>query len=443
MRRLPLSGAMYGDAAVTGEYAVLYPKSRFGTHLGDLPFPQGEAFGILYPRITNVYPFRIAGQPHDSTGWTAKWVLGEGWKTIPVPAFGVSPCIFDNAGALSINPVGGPTQGFRYVDRNNVVIDGDATYAPRFGLSEWSDLFGWTSKDGKTRDLIIGQGQNGGALIWDGFDHRLLEPGDTHFIRAARTGDNFAFAISKFATNEVVLIWCTLQELFQLPVVGTVKIDREPGPVHVDSSPVVKESAMPVAPNKLDALKSIAQFHPEIDRMADGPFAPNRGGITQLAAQQFGLPFGRKSRDGNKTNLSDDALCYRLGDGSFEIYDILSGGDGGVQWNYVGTFRDGENGFFVSVGGPVLGPTDPPAPPTPSSPPAPQVDLTPLLNRLTALESKVANLESGREDAADRMSNLNNRAIALENARYRVRGKSEVSFGHQHVVNLIVEVVKP
>jgi len=125
---------------------------------------------------------------------------------------------------------------------------------------------------------------------------------------------------------------------------------------------------MSIAPNRLDVVHAVIAAHPEINRLSDGPFAPNRGGITQLVAQQLGFPFGRKSRDQSQTNLSDDALCYRLQDNRFEIYDILSGGDGSGQWNYVGTFADGENGFFVSVSAapqpdPKPGPVTPPPPP--------------------------------------------------------------------------------
>lgn len=140
---------------------------------------------------------------------------------------------------------------------------------------------------------------------------------------------------------------------------------------------------MPTAPNQLAVVQSIITAHPEINRMSDGPFAPNRGGITQLVAQQLGAPWGRKSKDGSDTNLSDDALCYRLSDGRFEIYDILSGGDGSATWGFAGTFRDGENGYFK----PVLS-----APPQP--PPVPPIDyaaeIEELKRRVKALEDKPA-----------------------------------------------------
>jgi hypothetical protein len=108
---------------------------------------------------------------------------------------------------------------------------------------------------------------------------------------------------------------------------------------------------MPQAPNKLNELIALKDANPKINTRRDGPFAPNRGGITQLAALTFGFPFGRKSRDRSDTNLSDDALTYRVGAHHFEIYDIINGATGGMVWSYMGTFADGQNGYFVVPGG--------------------------------------------------------------------------------------------
>jgi hypothetical protein len=155
-----------------------------------------------------------------------------------------------------------------------------------------------------------------------------------------------------------------LQQAFHDLVQAAAIASRVPGPI------VPEEPPMPVAPNRLPEVQAIALAHPEINRMKEGPFANDRGGITQLAALQFGAPWGRKSRDGSPTNLSDDALCYQLPDGRFEIYDILSGGDGRVQWVYQGTFAQGQNGYFVVPAG-QAGPGPSPIPPTPPSPQPP------------------------------------------------------------------------
>lgn len=163
---------------------------------------------------------------------------------------------------------------------------------------------------------------------------------------------------------------------------------------------------MPIAPNKIDVVRAVMLQHPEIDRRAEGPFAPQRGGITQLVVQALGgYPWGRKSRDRSATNLSDDALCYRLPDGSFEIYDTISGADGSATWDYAGTFRDGENGYFSTVPVAPQPTPQPPAPtPQPQPQPAPAIEcdcaekldaaLEPLENILQALTIAVADIHS-------------------------------------------------
>jgi hypothetical protein len=103
---------------------------------------------------------------------------------------------------------------------------------------------------------------------------------------------------------------------------------------------------MPSAPNKLAVVQAVMAAHPEINRLAEG----ERGQITTLVVQALGgLPWGRKAKNKEHTLLSDDALCYRLNSGAFEIYDIISGGDGGATWGFAGTFNEGENGYFHEV----------------------------------------------------------------------------------------------
>lgn len=122
-----------------------------------------------------------------------------------------------------------------------------------------------------------------------------------------------------------------------------------------------------MAADQSEVVRRVMAQHPEINTMKDG----ERGQITSLVVQALGgFPWGRKSKDGSATNLSDDALCYRVGATSFEIYDIINGSTGRESWDYKGTFRDGENGFFymlpatpIDPGGPVK-----PADPTPAVP---------------------------------------------------------------------------
>ncbi len=204
-------------------------------------------------------------------------------------------------------------------------------------------------------------------------------------------------------------------------------------PVTPAPTPDPEPIQMPIAPNKLNDLRAIVASHPEIDTRVDGPFAPNRGGITQIAALQFGYPFGRKSRDRSQTNLSDDALCYQLPDQRFEIYDILSGVDGSATWGYAGTFANGENGYFIVPAGsvpPLPNPGTPlPNPGTPPPTPPPPVDLSPLIARLAAVEAAVRALEARPAPVVD---------VDAVLAGYEVFGKTAVGFGHQHLVKLSI-----
>lgn len=250
--------------------------------------------------------------------------------------------------------LGAPTGLSRILDDGRVVtIDEDRYALPGATIPAFAG------------PLAVGEGREGGVL-WahaSGSFGTLYKPLDSFTPKCAADGD--LLAITTAGSGSVRLFCGTLLALI---AASRQAPDKVPGPINTEESP--KEPLMPVAPNRLAELKAIAAAHPEINRLADGPFAPNRGGITQLAAQQFGAPFGRKSRDGSPANLSDDALCYKLADGRFEIYDILSGGNGDVQWNYVGTFADGENGFFVAPTGtpPVK---NPPVDLPPSTPPPP------------------------------------------------------------------------
>lgn len=113
---------------------------------------------------------------------------------------------------------------------------------------------------------------------------------------------------------------------------------------------------MPLAPNVLPTIQRVFSDHPEINTTVEG----ERGRITDYVVGALGgFPWGRKDRDQNpaNNNNSDDALCFRLSDGRFEIYDIINGTNGQPTFNYSGTFRDGENGFFREV--PLAAPAGP------------------------------------------------------------------------------------
>lgn len=358
----------------SGEYAILFPGSHIQTHLGRVELPPFDE--PLYHRITNVGGFKIAGQAHQSTR-TLEFVDWQ-WHDRQ-PACGVSPVIYDHLGKLHISqcgPVG--SQGYRYVDMLGRIWTGDETYGSPFGLSEWS-YYG---------ALYIGQGhEGGGCLVWDGAVLRVLEEGSCRFVRVR--GDGVRVAISYAKPDGAVIVHATLDELRALPV-RSAPTPQPPTPIPVPPKPK-PEPKMPTAPNALPIIRGV---------LADPRFFHinpaeeiERGQITDEVVRRLGgVPWGRKDRDKNPDNQnnSDDALCYRLEDGRFEIYDILIGNPQGspresfAAFSYAGTFADGENGYFREV--PATGtpaPTPTPKPPTPS----PQPDaLAAILKRLDALE---------------------------------------------------------
>jgi hypothetical protein len=220
--------------------------------------------------------------------------------------------------------------GIRNVRPNGSIITGDETESVHLGLNEYTDL-----GDG----CLIGQGNEGGVRCWIDGGLREIVGGAAFFVRVNRVNDDLAICFPVGHRNCRVLT--TMGELRRLPLVATATV-----PPPLPSPPI--EVPMPVAPVKFDVVKRVIADHPEINRLEEG----TRGRITELVVIALGgRPWGRKDRDQNpdNNNNSDDALCYLLPDGSFEIYDILSGADGSGQWDFKGTFKDGENGFFREV----------------------------------------------------------------------------------------------
>lgn len=181
---------------------------------------------------------------------------------------------------------------------------------------------------------------------------------------------------------------------------GPLFVEVPPFPALVSSSPPTPTPVpppvppsplppMPTAPNVLQTIREVFALHPEIDTKTDVV----RGEMTDHVVRALGgRPWGRKDRDKNPTNNnnSDDALCYLLSDGRFEIYDIIDGSTGGPTFNYTGTFSEGENGHFRDVP-PLNGPTPVPTPvPTPNTPPP--FDPVPVLSAIANLTAQVEGL---------------------------------------------------
>lgn len=215
MNQQILPNGWHCDALPDGAFVVLIPNQHVLTHFGPIAFKTPER-QPLFPRIAESGPFRFAGQ-----SWgTAETLEYDGaWQLHPAPC-GVSPVIYDNAGTLRISDCSIGSQGYRYNDPSQVdPITGDATYGPSPQapkLYEWTDL-------GRNGDvLVVGQGDQGGVVLWDGTTHRLVASGSCRFIRAHRSGDQVSIAFYRElggTTTESELVWATVAELRALPPV--------------------------------------------------------------------------------------------------------------------------------------------------------------------------------------------------------------------------------
>jgi hypothetical protein len=385
MTRTLHAGAWYADALPSGEWVALYPHDHVDTHQGAIPLPPGEPFGPRFVRCTAWGGFRFAGQADNGGAWEWK----NGWTHINAPCVGTSPVIYDDIGILHLSDGSIGSQGWRYVERDGTpeghLITGDATYrrevAPGVNLYEYSDVGG----------LLIGQGQDGGAVVWDGTLLRLLEPGDPRFIRATADGDRVAVAMMK--SEGAVIIQTTLAELRALPPVPNPgAIVPNPG-----TPPVPPEHPVSI-PNQLSVVQDTRRKYPT-------PLGAQHGAFLIAVANATGGKLFRKDGGDHTTlpngiNVSLDVLIIEGADGPWWV-DILGNAEGDAVPAWDAHPNAGEPEKFVDVRGlstdvppvpqtppaPSPPPQQPPAQP-PTQPPAPVVDLSPVLAALA--EQKVA-----------------------------------------------------
>jgi len=204
MRNQFLPGAWYVDATPDGRYVAINDRDALiESHLGTLAPPDR----LLYPRITTVGGFQIAGVAHTSD---RVLLYRDGvWFDTGQIAHGTSPVIFDRNGSLLVATPAHGSQGFRYVREDGAVVTGDASYAP----SEGVDLFEWTRFD---NGWWFGQGPGDGALAggWaykDGQYYKLVE-GAVRFMRVARDGDRFSLACWVERAPSAI-VWGTFDEI--------------------------------------------------------------------------------------------------------------------------------------------------------------------------------------------------------------------------------------
>jgi hypothetical protein len=385
-------GGWYADALPSGEYCVLFPSSHIDTHLGALTLPRGEAFGPLYLRCSNVGGFKFAGQAHDTlnpAGW--EWTEGNGWRPLPPPCVGTSPLIYDRLGVLHSSDGSIGSQGWRYCLNDGTpeghLVTGDQTYtrevAPGVLIHEYTDVDG----------LLIGQGHDGGTVVWDGVALRLLESGDGRFVRANVDGDRVAVSFVK--SDGAVIVQTTLAELHALPVV------TPPAPVPV---PVPQPKPEPVPMRLPDGVQAIvdALYH-QFTSLAHGDDDQRRELTKKIVEQvtfQFpGQNYGWKSAHAHGLAPSKDSLAKRLVPfpadtpapaGALISWDLFNGST--REPNRLPESSDIPGQYFLPLAGvnhlgtaPV--PVPVPVPPSPGTPmPVPPDALADILRRLEKLE---------------------------------------------------------
>lgn len=224
-RTLVSSSLGEGDCLPTGEFAINVPNDGVATHLGMLPFPPGEPAGLLFPVVTNVGGFHIAGQCNSTVRGAAVWTSA-GWSDDPRLPVGTKPCIYDNTGVLHVNDGSAGSQGYRYVTPTNYIMTGDQTYAALNGINEWTDL-----SIAQDRSLMVGQANwTYAVILWDGTNHRLIEETNGRFVTAHRSGD--LVSLTYMTPGAAVIIHATVAELLSLPI-------YEPGdPIPVPPDPI-------------------------------------------------------------------------------------------------------------------------------------------------------------------------------------------------------------
>lgn len=372
MKRKTVAGGWYADSLTTGEWVSLIPSQRLETHRGVMALPLGDE--PLYHRITAVGGFKIGGQGHNTA---STWLWDGDWAAFG-QACGTSPVIFDNAGLLNIShcgPIG--SQGWRYVAPDGSLVTGDATYGPRHGLTEYTDL-----SDAQDGSLMVGQGHDvGGVCVWDGTLRRLAE-GSCFTVRARRDGDAVSIAfydVVPGGTNSQ-FVWATVAELHALPpaVVVPPIVIPPVEPPHPTEPPVS-------IPNQIAIVRAVRAKYPT-------PLGARHAACLMELALAIGQTAGLLRKTGGTTitlpdgtTVAQDIICFPNGD----AYDVLGDGEGASTptWDTAGGSPLDPARYYAVTGAvpPVVVPPDVP-------PVVPPVDVSAIVAQLAALNASHAAL---------------------------------------------------
>lgn len=431
------AGAWYGEAYPDGATMAFTPfkgfvLARAGERL-EIGLPPGQPWGLTFPRF-HPFPLQIAGQPHEPAAETP-WFHDGKWDTKAVTAFGVNSVIFRN-GTLQVNTGQVSAQGWRYVDPlSGELVKGDDTLrlqTPLGLIHEYTRLSnGW----------LVGQGHETDCVLWDGTLFRVVHPGSARFIRVIEDVVSGKIGIALTTLEGVEFYWHTFASLSALP--PQVFFD----PPQKDPIDPPKDPIVPDIPNYAGVVARVRAKYPRANP-GGFPLGEDHWRFLVDLAQQtntklFVKPGGagvlipalgvRVSQDIIGRGSMGDAWADILGDAEGQAVPTWDAKPGAA-----GDYLDVS---LVSLGGVVV---DPPPPP-----PVDDTALKLLTTRVTLLERLWQQLQEQSKADAEEIAKLKEKVSVLEARpagtstprRFRVEGKTAVSFGHNHTIALDVKEI--
>lgn len=364
-----IKGASHADALPGGHYAALIAGSHFETHAGRVDLPEGEPWGLMFVRASDVGGFHFAGLSHEAK-YPLVWEYRAGvWTSFAAPD---GRGCYDRFGVYQ----DAAPAGYQYCDDGGNMVSRLDTYPVRNGLNEWTERAG----------IVIGQGNaDGGIRVWAGNLLRRLLDGYYIFVNYNRVGNDVTICAWN-APGRVVIIDTTLDELAALPAVSVVVA---PTPPPVTPNPKQEPKPMPTIPeSEIARAKAEIAAHPLGDNLPDMPW-------TEARVANLGGDWGLNGKRGDPNNPSHDIFAYRWTRDVTQqpiLVDVLGdGGGANIESFQILPWPEPAGAVWIAPRSVVPAPGTPTPPPTASSPGS-QIDaeLAALLKRLVALENKVA-----------------------------------------------------
>ncbi len=357
-----------------------------GGELGIRPQYHGAGLSILLPGGGSV---PITGDPTSYAqllgGTRAVWTVGTSLRSAGLPAL----VQVGQAWRPRAVDVGGEWWITYYSDRAGGIV-----------LHPFGSLRGY---------VVIG----GGAAAF-GHDAVALAPGVVRVAWAVNEGE-----LPEDYRQRDVRLDEPREDLARF-LIDTPPIDPPHNPPVEE--PPASVQAMPA--NQSATVTAVMRAHPEINACDEG----QRGAIVDYAAQRLNkaagaVVWGRKSRNREGTDLNTDGLTFRFADGSFVIFDAISGAPPcSATWEVFGPFAPGGNGFWVP---PQLGPEPTSGGSGPVNPPAgDSATVTALKARIAALESAEGELKRVIDGLRAEIEVANGRAADAERERDAARSET-------------------